>query len=139
MRLQKRRYSRFDRPYIRYPFMQIASTTAESQLQSIPGIIQIVLAMSRSSTHLPERSNSSQSIPLLPAKAYVPPSSEQASTQANNPLIHAHVGDDAMPTENEIKDATTKRTSSSASTASSFASSTDADNPSFLPLADSKE
>lgn len=91
------------------------------------------------SRHLPERSDSSQSIPLLPAKAYIPPSSEQASTESSNPLIHAHVGDEAIPTEDEIKDATTKRKSSSTSTASSSASSNDADKTAFLPLADLKE
>lgn len=44
-----------------------------------------------------------------------------------------------MPTEDEIKDATTKRKSSSTSTASSSASSNDADKTAFLPLADLKE
>ena len=86
--------------------------------------------MSLSSTQLPERSNCSQSIPFLPAKAYVSPSSEQASTQSNDPLIHAHVGDEAMPTEDEIKHATTKRSS---------ASGNDADKTRFLQLADLKE
>ncbi|CAF9911039.1 MAG: hypothetical protein ALECFALPRED_007058 [Alectoria fallacina] len=95
--------------------------------------------MSFPSRQLPERSNSSQIIPLLPAKAYVPPSSQQTSTESSNRLIHAHVGHEAMPTEDEIKDATTKRRSSSTSTASSFASTNDPDNKGFLPLADLKE
>jgi len=90
--------------------------------------------MSLPSRHLPERSNSSQSIPLLPAKAYIPPSA-QASTDSTNPLIHAHVGDEAMPTEDEIKDATTKPRSSSTSTASS----NDDEKRGVLPLADLKE
>lgn len=95
--------------------------------------------MSLPATHLPERSNSSQPIPLLPAKAYIPPASAQASTESINPLIHAHVGDEAMPTENEIKDATTNQRSSNTSTASSYASSIDDDKRGFLLLADLKE
>ena len=114
--------------------MQISSPTAESQLQSLAGNIQTALTMS-----LPERTSSSQSIPLLPAKAYTPPSSEQASFESSNPLIDAHVGHEAMPTEGEIKDATTKRRSSSTSTASSFASSNDGEKRVLLPLADVKE
>ncbi|KAF6226554.1 hypothetical protein HO133_009420 [Letharia lupina] len=94
--------------------------------------------MSLPSRHLPERSNSSQSITLLPAKAYIPPSSARATTESSNPLIHAHVGDEAMPTEDEIKDATTKSRSSSTTTASSYASSNDDEKKGVLPRADVK-
>ena len=48
--------------------------------------------MSLPSEILAERSNSSDFIPLLPAKAYIPPSPAQAPTDSKNPLIHAHVG-----------------------------------------------
>ena len=44
-----------------------------------------------------------------------------------------------MPTEDEIKDATTKPRSSNTSTASTFASRNDAEKKGFLPLADLKE
>ena len=71
--------------------------------------------------------------------AYVPPSSAQASNDSDNPLIHAHGGHKAMPTEDEVKDATTIPKSSSTSTASSSASITDGDKTGFLPLADLKE
>ncbi|KAL9068342.1 MAG: hypothetical protein Q9161_006265 [Pseudevernia consocians] len=118
--------------------MQIASLTAETQPQSPARNIQTTLTMSLPAKYLPERSDSSQSIPLLPAKAYIPPSS-QASTESSNPLFHAHVGDEAMPTEGEIKDATTKRRSSCTSTASSYASNNDDDKRRLLSLADVKE
>ncbi|CAD6593066.1 MAG: hypothetical protein ASARMPREDX12_006682 [Alectoria sarmentosa] len=119
--------------------MQIASLTAETQSQSLAEIVQTESTMSLPSRHLPERSNSSQLVPLLPAKAYVPPSSQQTSTKSSNRLIDAHVGHEAMPTEDEIKDATTKPRSSNTSTASTFASRNDAEKKGFLPLADLKE
>lgn len=75
---------------------------------------------------LPERSISSESIPLLPAKAYVPPpSSAQSSSESGNTLIDdAHIGHEAMPIEDEIKDATTERRfSTSIGVVSGFASS----------------
>ena len=87
------------------------------------------------SNHLPKRSISSQSIPLLPAKTYVLPSSAQTSTESSNPLIDAHVGHEAMPTEDEIMDAATTPRSLSTSTASSK----DGEMKGFLPLLDLKD
>lgn len=118
--------------------MQTASTTAECQVQFQAENTQKALTMPFSSHH-PERSSSSQSIPLLPAKAYVPPSSDQDSTESSNSFIDAHVEHEAMPTEDEIKDATTKPRSSSTSTTSSFALSNDSENGDFIPPANMKE
>ena len=49
-----------------------------------------------------------------------------------------HVWHDAMPTEDEIKDAATKSRSSSTSTASSFSLSNDGEKNGFLLLQDSE-
>lgn len=87
----------------------------------------------------PKRSPSLHFIPLLPARAYIAPSSAQASAEFSNPLVHAQVGDEAMPTEVGINHATAKRTSPSTSTISSHTSSDDDDKPAFLRPADLKE
>ena len=94
--------------------------------------------MSLPSEILAERSNASDFIPLLPAKAYITPSPAQGPTGSNKPLIHAHVGLGAMPAEDKIKDVSTKATSSSASAASSLASSNQDGKMGFRPLADLK-
>ena len=95
--------------------------------------------MSLPSKHLPDRSISSQSIPLLPAKAYVPPPSAQTSPESCNPLIDAHVGQPAMPSEDEIKDVATTSRSSGTITTSSCASNNHGEKKGFPPLFDVKE
>lgn len=72
---------------------------------------------------------------LLPAKAYPAPKPIKPSA----PLIDIPVGDQVMPTDEMVRATATKRSSSSTSTASSFAIGDEGDKKAFLPLVEWQE
>lgn len=93
------------------------------------------------STSLREAAPDHQSRFYLPRpKFHHPPHNLRiTSTKSSNPLIDAHVGPEAMPAGDEIIEIATELLSSSASSASSFASSIEAEKKGFLLLHDLEE
>lgn len=89
--------------------------------------------------------SSTKFLELLSPKTYTPPpntKAREAQLTSSSPLIDAPVDDQIMPNEDMIQAqviARTRRSSSTASSASNITSNHDSDRNLFLPLAELKE